>query len=273
MDRERYILTTGEKGEAQLDALDRTFGVESRKFLQRLDIANRRQIADIGCGSGNLSLWMAQQIASSQGKVIGVDNSEEQVRVAQRRAEEQGIHNVEFVVLSAYDLSSLPKNFDLVYCRWLLVHLDDPIKAIQQMAERITKGGVLACEETTGYKISYPHHEFISTLWKWLYNVLIAKGCDIEIGLHLFQIMQSFKHFQPALQFNQIVVTDHDEIRDFFNRLKILLISTTPALLHYKQASSEQIEALLKQFENAEPQPGDLIAYDCMAQLSAKRIL
>jgi|GEM_PF-5407470 len=36
MKKEQYILTTGEKGEPQLDALDRTFGVASRQFLQQL---------------------------------------------------------------------------------------------------------------------------------------------------------------------------------------------------------------------------------------------
>lgn len=272
MNREKYILTTGEKGEAQLDALDRTFGVESRKFLQQLKIEQCRQVADIGCGLGNLSLWMAEQIAPHNGRVVGVDNSEDQIRVAQRRAQERGIHNVEFKVLSAYDLSSLPQNFDLVYCRWLLIHLDDPKKAIQQMCNRIMKNGILAMEESTKNKLSYPNREFIGTLFGWINNILASKGCDIEIGVHLFQIMQEFQNFHSTMQFNQIVTTEINEIHDYFNRLKTLLISMKPAILDYKQATSEQIDALFNQIETSEAHQGDFIAYERMTQLWAKRI-
>jgi ubiquinone/menaquinone biosynthesis C-methylase UbiE len=274
MNREQYILKTGESGEAQLDALDRTFGIESRKFLQQLEIEKCQYVADIGCGSGNLSLWMAEQIDPYKGRVIGVDNNEDQIRVARRRAQERGIQNVEFIVLSAYDLSTLPKNFDLVYCRWLLVHLDNPKKAIQQMSDRVHQNGVLAFEETTGTesRLSYPNHEFIGILWGWVYNILTLKGCDIEIGMHLFQMMQDFPNFQSMMQFNQIVITEIDEIHDHFKRLKTVLISMKPAILQYDQASAEQIDTLIKQLETVEPQQGDFIAYDRMTQLWAKRI-
>lgn len=273
MDRGQYVLMTGEKGEAQLDALDNTFGVESRKFLNQLKIDHRQLVADIGCGVGNITLWIAEQIAPYNGRVIGVDSSENQIRVAQRRAQERGIKNVEFKVLSAQDLSVLPQEFDLVYCRWVLIHLLDPQKAIQQMCQRLKIHGIFACEESTLARFSVPNYEWFITVFDWINKMLAFKGCDIEIGLKLFNIItQKFKNFKPHMQLNQIVLTDPAEIANYAQRIKILLTSMKPALLEFKQVNAEQIAALMQQIENATPQLGDFIAMDRMNQFWAERI-
>lgn len=273
MDRGHYVLMTGEKGEAQLDALDNTFGVESRKFLNQLKIEQRQLVADVGCGVGNLTLWMAEQVAPNNGKVIGIDSSEDQIRVAQRRAKERSIKNVEFKVLPAQDLSALPQEFDLVYCRWVLIHLLDPQKVIQQMCQRLKIHGIFACEESTLNRFSVPNYEWYITVFNWINNMLAFKGCDIEIGSKIFNfITQKFKNFKPHMKLNQIVITDPAEIANYAQRIKILLTSMTPALLDFKQVSAEQIAALMQQIENATPQLGDFIAMDRMNQFWAERI-
>jgi SAM-dependent methyltransferase len=40
--------------------------------------------------------------------------------------------------------------YDLVHCRWLLMHLDDPAAALQRMVRALRPGGWLLVEEVDG---------------------------------------------------------------------------------------------------------------------------
>lgn len=71
----------------------------------------------------------------------------EQIEQAQQNAAVANLKNVRFVEGSAYK-TGLPHNsFDLVYCRFLLMHLVHPMNALQEMQALLKPGGVLICEE------------------------------------------------------------------------------------------------------------------------------
>jgi SAM-dependent methyltransferase len=40
-----------------------------------------------------------------------------------------------------------PGSFDLVYCRFLLIHLPEPERALREMFRLLKPGGILVCED------------------------------------------------------------------------------------------------------------------------------
>jgi len=118
MTQHKYRLKTGKAGEEQLDNLDKMFGEESRRFLRDIGLNAGMQIADVGCGIGNLSCWLAEQVGL-HGHVYAIDNNSEQLELAKQRAKQRDINNISFHEMDVHDLSEFNDHFDLTYCRWL----------------------------------------------------------------------------------------------------------------------------------------------------------
>lgn len=60
--RTDYILATGEAAVSRLELLDEIFGPHSRELLEKAGLANGMKAADIGCGNGLVSLWLASKV-------------------------------------------------------------------------------------------------------------------------------------------------------------------------------------------------------------------
>jgi SAM-dependent methyltransferase len=104
------------------------------------------RVLDAGCGTGTVTRWMARQVGAS-GAAIGADISAAQVQVARREAARLGLENLSFHEAGIYDTGLAPASFDLVYCRFLLCHLNDPAAAVNEMRTLLRPGGVLLCED------------------------------------------------------------------------------------------------------------------------------
>jgi ubiquinone/menaquinone biosynthesis C-methylase UbiE len=111
-----YRMKTGKEGEIQLDGLDNAFGKETRRFLRSLDIKPGMHIADVGCGSGNISFFLSELVGPS-GQITAIDQSEKQLALLQERAAERGITNIHCEQASVLDLSGFNNQFDMIYCR------------------------------------------------------------------------------------------------------------------------------------------------------------
>ena len=136
----------------------------------RLDKA--RNILEVGCGAGMLSLhWLKTLPAGA--KYTSIDLSEQMIKIAQRRKEEQKhqLNNIEheFKVADAHDLSFVPdQTIDayiapLVYC-----HVANPSKAFSEAMRILKKGGRL------GVSMSVPQNNtlqaFLRSCMKKLKN-------------------------------------------------------------------------------------------------------
>ena len=83
-------------------------------------------ILDAGCGTGYKSLILAE--ANPGAKIVGIDLSEEAVKLARHRLEYHGFENAEFHVLSIEDLPELGLEYDYINSDEVLYLLPD-IKA------------------------------------------------------------------------------------------------------------------------------------------------
>lgn len=92
------------------------------ELLARAGLTQGMRVADIGCGTGLVSLWIATPLGA-EGSATGIDMSGEQLRMAEKNAVAAGLTNVSFHQASAYDTNLPRTQFDLVYSRFLMCHL------------------------------------------------------------------------------------------------------------------------------------------------------
>jgi SAM-dependent methyltransferase len=156
MSDEKYIADIGEEGSEGLGKLDYCFNPTTKEFLLSVGLKQAKSILDIGCGSGVMTCWMAEQI-DNNGKIIAIENDENQLNAAKRNADRRSIHNIEFKLYSAYEIETLHSTFDFVYCRFVLHHLHKPEDVIAKIFQSLTSKGVYASEEgIVNYAFSYP---------------------------------------------------------------------------------------------------------------------
>jgi ubiquinone/menaquinone biosynthesis C-methylase UbiE len=98
-------------------------------------------ILDAGCGSGYTSLALAE--ANPEAKIVGIDLSEESVKLAYQRLQYHGFDNAEFYPLSIEDIPKLGLEFDYINCDETLYLLPDPILGLQLMKSVLKPDGII----------------------------------------------------------------------------------------------------------------------------------
>jgi ubiquinone/menaquinone biosynthesis C-methylase UbiE len=156
MSKEKYIVEIGEEGSEGLGKLDHFFNPTTQEFLLSAGLKPGMTVLDIGCGSGVMTGWIAK-VVGENGKVIGIENDQNQLNAAQRNAKKLALENTEFKLCSAYEIDSLNQQFDFIYCRFVLHHLHAPMDVIAKIYQVLKPKGIYAAEEgIVNFAFSYP---------------------------------------------------------------------------------------------------------------------
>lgn len=98
-------------------------------------------ILDAGCGTGYGTLVLAE--ANPGAKIVGVDLSEQSVKLAKERLQYHGFQSAEFYVGSVDDLADLGQEFDYINCDEVLYLLPDPILGLRAMKSVLKTDGII----------------------------------------------------------------------------------------------------------------------------------
>jgi 2-polyprenyl-3-methyl-5-hydroxy-6-metoxy-1,4-benzoquinol methylase len=98
-------------------------------------------ILDAGCGTGYTSLVLAE--ANPGAKIIGIDLSEESVKLAHTRLQYHGFDNVEFLALAIEDIPKLGLEFDYINCDEVLYLLTNPVVGLKAMGSVLKHDGLI----------------------------------------------------------------------------------------------------------------------------------
>jgi SAM-dependent methyltransferase len=134
---EEYCFTIGAEGQKSLALLDITFNDQSQYFLKKHGLQQGMSVLDIGCGLGSMTQLMAEMVGNT-GKVVAIDNNDNQVNAAQNRCSAHLQKRITWQVGDIYNLEKLGEKFDLVYCRFVLHHIHKPRLALSQV-EKVLK--------------------------------------------------------------------------------------------------------------------------------------
>lgn len=156
--KEKYCFNIPKGGSQALNILDYCFNESTAAFLLNVGLAKGMKVLELGCGSGKMSAFIAKQIGD-EGHLIAVDNNQNQLDAAIKHADAEGITNIDFKCLDAYDISQLNTQFDMVYCRFILHHLKKPRAVIHDFYKLLKPGGIAAIEEgIVNHAFTYPYN-------------------------------------------------------------------------------------------------------------------
>ncbi|WP_190802627.1 methyltransferase domain-containing protein [Leptolyngbya sp. FACHB-261] len=115
--------------------------VDSHAAFFRAYLRPGFHLLDCGCGPGTITLGFAPLI--SPGLVTGVDLEASQIQVARERSVASGLSNLRFQVSSIYELPFANHCFDAAFSHAVMEHLQQPVKALQELHRVLKPGGVV----------------------------------------------------------------------------------------------------------------------------------
>jgi SAM-dependent methyltransferase len=111
--------------------------------LLRLGLSEGWRCADVGAGGGDVSVALAEMVGRD-GRVYAVD-SDPAARDEVARA--AAAHAQVIALTQAGEDLSLPEEVDLAFCRFLLLHVLEPLDVLRTMAAAVRPGGWVVAQE------------------------------------------------------------------------------------------------------------------------------
>jgi trans-aconitate 2-methyltransferase len=136
-----YLFKDTDLAARRLQVLAEVFAPASRAFLLDMTREKPELALDLGCGPGYTTRLLAETTQCA--RAIGLDASEYFVALAVGKATEQ-------IAFLRHDLTQTPfptDPGDLLFCRMLLTHLQNPLAIIERWATQMRPGGLLLLDE------------------------------------------------------------------------------------------------------------------------------
>ncbi|HRW09830.1 MAG TPA: methyltransferase domain-containing protein [Caldilineaceae bacterium] len=102
-------------------------------------------LLDCGCGSGTITVGLAEAVMP--GQAIGIDVATSEIDVARSSLGESKPANVIFEYGDLYRLGFADATFDALFCHNVLEHLEEPLTALREMYRVLKPGGVMGIRD------------------------------------------------------------------------------------------------------------------------------
>ena len=138
------------------------------------------QVLEVGCGTGAVLKDVSLQFPEA---TFGLDINIEYLKLAQTRAAGNS-----FIHGDAINLPFRADSFDLVFCHFFMMWVENPIQAVSEMIRTTRNGGsvITMAEPDYGGRIDYP--EVFEKLGLLQTTALKDQGADPQIGRKLGEI-------------------------------------------------------------------------------------
>ena len=263
--RGEYVLATGDAAANRLRILHNAYGPGAREFLLRGGIKQGMRVVDLGCGVGMTTQLLAELVGPT-GKVIGVDYSAAQVKQARALLPPE-FSNVSFVEASATDTGLPREAFDLVYCRFLLIHLTDPEAALSEMLALLKPAGIIAVEDGD---LSSASSEPPSALQEFsnLFGALGPKwGVDYTLGRRLYHMVLDANFSEVEITMNQPVFARGENKR----LLELSVAEAGPSFVAAGLITAEQLTEIVAEMNRLSEDDTVLAILPRMSQVWARK--
>lgn len=111
--------------------------------LDRLGLREGWRCVDVGAGGGDVTVALAE-IVGRDGRVYAVDSDPAARDAAAEAAAE---HAQVIAITQAGEDLLLPEPVDLAFCRFVLMHVVDPVRVLARMAGAVRPGGWVVAQE------------------------------------------------------------------------------------------------------------------------------
>ena len=133
---DKYLLGSGRSDHDRLRVISAIHDGRTRELLRRAGFVSGQRFVEFGCGLGYVTRWAASEGAYA----IGIDLNEDNLAVAAQLAREAGLKRAQFRSANIYEPELEPESVDVLYSRWLMVHLDRPVEAMRAIYAALKPG-------------------------------------------------------------------------------------------------------------------------------------
>ena len=129
---------------------------------------------DVCCGTADWTIALAEAVGTS-GEVVGLDFSENMLKVGREKVEELKLKHVKLIHGNAMELPFPDQSFDYVTIGFGLRNVPDYLQVLKEMNRVLKPGGMAVCLETSqptmpGYKqLYYFYFRFIMPIFGKLF--------------------------------------------------------------------------------------------------------
>ena len=215
------------------------------KSYQLLNIASGSSVLDIGCGTGDDVLALAE-LVGPKGKVVGLDNSELMIEKANKRSKQKQLP-IQFRLGDIHNLDFADDTYDGCRADRVFMHLPDRQQALAEMI-RVTKPGgriVVIDPDWDTMIVEAPDKDLTRRIIDTFVDQLVLNPwCGRE----------SYKFFQQA-GLKNVVVADAATLvlTDFSTAKQLMMFDKAANLMREEKPSlSDKIESWLKYLKQAD---------------------
>ena len=119
-----------------------------KKTMKAMNVQKGSQALDVCCGTGDWSIALAEAVGPN-GKVTGLDFSENMLTVGEEKVKKLGLKNVELIHGNAMELPFQDNTFDYVTIGFGLRNVPDYDQVLREMYRVVKPGGLVVCLETS----------------------------------------------------------------------------------------------------------------------------
>jgi ubiquinone/menaquinone biosynthesis C-methylase UbiE len=242
-----YIHGTSVMEQNRLKALN---DLTNQAFIDFLQLEGTEDVLELGSGLGLLCAAVAKKLF--RGKATGIEISKDQLaKTPQYPA------NLEFLLGDVQDLPFADASFDLVYGRYILEHVSDPIQTVKEAYRVLRKNGKVVFQENSILWMEFypacPHFMFA---WKKFAQLQTMMGGDAMIGIKLFDRLKKagFKSLKVSLA-PESHAADDPTFKPWIENLMGNLESGRQALVDKNFLSLEEFDAAVQELKDFSEHP------------------
>ncbi len=182
-----------------------------RQFANSLlNLSSAKSILDVGCGTGDTLRELAEMIEPG-GTAIGIDYSRAMIEEARERT--KGSSNIRFEHGDVYRLPFADEEFDACSSERLLVHLQNPLKAIREMGRVVKADGRLVVTEGDLEMVTLDSSDHITARAIW--DFLLAGLENGRVGRQLLDLFHAAGFQRVIIHAKPLVIRSFE----FFNQI------------------------------------------------------
>lgn len=119
-----------------------------KDVMKRMNVQKGSHALDVCCGTGDWTFSLAEAVGP-EGKVKGLDFSQNMLSIGKKRLEELDFDQVSFIHGDAMNLPFEDNTFDYVTIGFGLRNVPDYLKVLKEMTRVVKPGGKVVCLDTS----------------------------------------------------------------------------------------------------------------------------